>query len=58
MKLIEFTKHFPDEQICKAAFRFTRLKEGITCKKCGDTSHSNSYHLVRVSEGVLLLVLF
>ena len=39
MKLIEFTKHFPDEQSCKAAFKSYRLKEGITCRKCGGTSH-------------------
>ena len=39
MKLIEFTKHFPDEQSCREAFRSYRLKEGITCNKCGSTSH-------------------
>ncbi len=39
MKLIEFTKHFPDEQSCKEAFKAYRLKAGITCKKCGSTSH-------------------
>lgn len=39
MKLIEFTNHFPDEQSCKEAFKAYRLKEGITCKKCGCISH-------------------
>jgi len=39
MKLIEFTKHFPDEQSCKEAFKSYRLQQGITCKKCGSTSH-------------------
>ncbi len=39
MKLIEFTKHFPDEQSCREAFKSYRLKEGITCNKCGNTSH-------------------
>ena len=39
MKLIEFTKHFPDEQSCREAFKLYRLQEGITCKKCGCTSH-------------------
>ncbi len=37
MKLIEFTKHFPDEQSCREAFKSYRLKEGITghIKKLG-----------------------
>jgi len=39
MKLIKFTKHFPDEQSCKEAFKSYRLQQGITCKKCGSTSH-------------------
>jgi len=39
MKLIEFTKHFPDEQSCKDAFKSCRLEQGVTCKKCGCTSH-------------------
>lgn len=39
MKLIEFTKHFPDEQSCKAAFKAYRLKQGVTCMKCGGTNH-------------------
>lgn len=39
MKLIEFTKHFPDEESCKEAFKAYRIKQGITCTKCGCTSH-------------------
>lgn len=39
MKLVEFTKHFPDEESCKAAFKVYRLKQGITCTKCGGISH-------------------
>ena len=39
MKLLEFTEHFPDEQSCKEAFKNYRLKQGITCRKCGSTSH-------------------
>lgn len=39
MKLLEFTKHFPDEESCKAAFKAYRIKQGITCAKCGCTSH-------------------
>ena len=39
MRLIEFTKHFPDEQSCKDAFKSYRLEQGVTCKKCGCTSH-------------------
>jgi transposase-like protein len=39
MRLIEFFKHYPDEESCKAAFKAYRLQEGIKCKKCGSTSH-------------------
>lgn len=39
MKLIEFFKHYPDEESCKIAFKSYRLQEGVTCKKCGSTSH-------------------
>lgn len=39
MKLLEFTEHFPDEASCKAAFKAYRLKQGITCKKCGGRVH-------------------
>lgn len=39
MRLIEFFEHYPDEESCKAAFKAYRLQEGVTCKKCGGTSH-------------------
>ena len=39
MKLLEFTKHFPDEQSCKVAFKSYRLQQGVFCRKCGSTSH-------------------
>jgi hypothetical protein len=39
MKLLEFFKHFPDEQSCKEAFKAKRLQEGIKCKKCGNNTH-------------------
>ena len=39
MKLIEFTSHYPDEQSCRIAFKKFREKEGITCSKCGNTTH-------------------
>lgn len=39
MKLIEFTNHFPNEESCKEAFKAYRLKQGITCRKCGGISH-------------------
>jgi len=39
MKLIEFTSHYPDEKSCRVAFKEFREKEGIKCKKCGNTHH-------------------
>lgn len=39
MKLIDFYKHFPDEESCKEAFKAYRLQVGITCRKCGCKSH-------------------
>ena len=39
MKLLEFTKHFPDEESCKETFKAYRLKQGVTCTKCGSKSH-------------------
>jgi len=39
MKLIDFFKHYPDEESCQAAFIAYRLQEGVKCKKCGSTSH-------------------
>jgi len=34
MKLIEFSKHYPDEASCKAEFKRYREKQGVVCKKC------------------------
>ncbi len=39
MRLIEFSKHYPDEASCKEAFKAYRIKEGVTCTKCGGTTH-------------------
>ncbi len=39
MKLIEFYKNYPDEESCKKAFKEYREKEGVVCKKCGNTNH-------------------
>jgi len=39
MKLIDFSKQFPDEQSCRDYFREQRQKEGITCKNCKGTTH-------------------
>jgi len=39
MKLIEFTKYFPDEESCKTAFKAYLLEQGISRAKCGNTSH-------------------
>ena len=39
MKLIEFNQHFPTEESCKVAFKEYREREGIVCKKCGNTTH-------------------
>lgn len=39
MRLLEFNNHYPDEESCKAEFKKYREQEGITCKKCGSTTH-------------------
>jgi len=39
MKLIDFTKNYPDEQSCRVAFKEYREQEGVKCKKCGNTTH-------------------
>jgi hypothetical protein len=39
MKLIEFTKHYPDEASCRLAFKHYREQEGVVCKKCGNETH-------------------
>lgn len=35
MKLFDFTKHFPDEDSCRKAFKEMRDREGVTCQHCG-----------------------
>lgn len=39
MNLIEFMKHFPNEESCRLHFRDYRLKKGVVCKKCSHVSH-------------------
>lgn len=39
VKLIKFIEDFPDEQSCKLHFKEVREKQGIICKKCGNTKH-------------------
>lgn len=37
MKLLEFSKRFPDEASCEEYLREKREKKGIVCSKCGGT---------------------
>ena len=39
MKLIEFSKYYPDEESCKVAFKHYREQEGIVCKNCSNQTH-------------------
>jgi len=39
MNLLDFYKQYPDEASCRIAFKNTREKEGIRCKKCGNYTH-------------------
>ncbi len=39
MNLIDFVSQFPDEESCKRKFKEIRDREGITCRKCGCSSH-------------------
>lgn len=39
MRLIDFNKHYADEESCRIAFKEYREQEGVVCKKCGNTSH-------------------
>jgi len=39
MRLLEFNKHYPDEESCKAEFKRYREQEGVRCNKCGNTTH-------------------
>ena len=39
MNTLVFTQRFPDETACREHYREMRIKQGLTCKKCGGTSH-------------------
>jgi len=39
MKLLDFLTRFSDEEQCKEYYRHIRMKEGVTCKKCGCDKH-------------------
>jgi hypothetical protein len=39
MNLLNFIKEYPDENSCREHFRRQREKEGIKCKRCGNTKH-------------------
>ena len=39
MKLVDFYKTYPDEQSCRKSFKIKREQEGVTCSKCGNSSH-------------------
>lgn len=39
MNFTEFIKHYSDEESCIKLFKEYRLKQGVTCKKCGSTEH-------------------
>ena len=39
MGLLSFYKDFPDEQSCKLHFKKFRDSAGVTCKKCGGSTH-------------------
>lgn len=39
MRLIDFNKHYPDEESCRIAFKEYREQEGVVCTKCGNTTH-------------------
>ena len=38
MKMLEFFETYPNEESCKEAFKQMRLKEGVKCKRCGNTA--------------------
>ncbi len=39
MNLIEFQRHFPNEEDYKSHLKALRERNGITCPKCGYTHH-------------------
>ncbi len=39
IRLIDFAKHFPDENSCRETFKKYIEQEGIVFKKCGNKTH-------------------
>lgn len=39
MNLLNFFRRFPDEESCKKLILKMRMKEGVTCKHCGNNEH-------------------
>ena len=39
MNLIEFNRHFPNDEACREHLKSLRERNGITCPKCGCTHH-------------------
>lgn len=39
MRILEFVNKFSDEKACKTYFKEIRMKQGVTCKKCGGKRH-------------------
>ena len=39
MNLLDFHKHYPDEESCKQAFKAHREQVGVVCSKCSNTTH-------------------
>ena len=37
MKLVEFSKRFPDEESCEKYLYERRVAQGVVCSKCGNT---------------------
>jgi len=39
MNTLYFVQRFPDEAACREHYKEMRIKKGLTCKKCGGSSH-------------------
>lgn len=39
MAILDFYKHYPDEESCMLKFKAVRDKDGVGCKKCGCIDH-------------------
>ena len=39
MKLLDFDKHFPSEDVCIEKFKEIRIKSGVVCPHFGDTKY-------------------